>query len=84
MSKFQRDVLESRGWKLAREDQPGIYVREQEIPAYDSIDWTSEPTAMLLELQRRRDRRMKRTRRQIKQTRKAQVKKAISLLKVAG
>ena len=46
-----RSVMESAGFKLRNVDEPGIYVRRGEQE--DSIDWQSEPTELLLEVQKR-------------------------------
>jgi hypothetical protein len=84
MNQSRRGVLEARGWKLIRENQPGIYVRKQEIPAFDAIDWTSEPIAMINELQVRQERQERHSRRKMKKHRRAQTQKAMDLLRVAG
>jgi hypothetical protein len=73
MNEIIRQELEASGWKLARKDQPGIYVRVETTPANDIIDWTSEPTAMLRDLERIRSRRI---RRQIK---RRQLKKEVAV-----
>ncbi len=51
------DLMEKRGWKLAREDQPGIYVRRADTPAEDTIEWTFESPDMLKALHARQERR---------------------------
>lgn len=53
MPKNVRRQMESAGWKLAREDQPGIYVRRQDVIKNDPIDWSSEPTVLIKELKNR-------------------------------
>jgi hypothetical protein len=53
MAKSVRKQMELAGWKLAREDQPGIYVRRQDIIKNDPIDWSSEPTVLIRELHSR-------------------------------
>ena len=63
MDKAVRQELESAGWRLSREDQPGIYTRVESVLANDSIDWASEPTDMLRDLERVRARRKRNIRR---------------------
>jgi hypothetical protein len=63
MYKGLRQQLESVGWKLARADQPGIYVKAENILANDEIDWTSEPDSMLLDLKKVRASRERQIRR---------------------
>lgn len=63
MSENVRQQLENAGWKLARDDQPGIYVRAETVPANDVIDWVSKPFAMLEDLERVRGRRERNIRR---------------------
>jgi hypothetical protein len=53
MPKNARKHMESAGWKLAREDQPGIYVRRQDVIKNDPIDWSSAPTVLIRELRSR-------------------------------
>jgi hypothetical protein len=47
-----RQKMEATGFKLAKEGQPGIYVRRDEIIANDPIDWTSEPIDLKKKLKR--------------------------------
>lgn len=57
MAKTARQKMEANGFRLERENQPGIYVRREEVIASDPIDWTSEPIALkkkLLRLQKKR------------------------------
>ena len=63
MDKLVRLELESSGWRLVRDDQPGIYVRVE--PMDDQIDWTSAPTSMLADLERIRARRKRHARRNL-------------------
>ena len=80
MPQTRQGVLEARGWKLIRENQPGIYVRRQEIPAFDAIDWTSEPLAMIAELKIRQERQKRQSRRKTNRFRRAQIKKALDII----
>ncbi len=50
-------LMKKGGWKLAREDQPGIYVRQALTPADDTIDWTFGSPEMLAALHARQARR---------------------------
>jgi hypothetical protein len=63
MDKLVQQELESSGWKLVRDDQPGIYVKVE--PINDQIDWTSAPTSMLADLERVRARRERHSRRRL-------------------
>ena len=45
-------ALSSAGFALNNADEPGIYVRRSETLDRDSIDWQSEPTELLRELDR--------------------------------
>jgi hypothetical protein len=40
--------MESAGFRLQNEDEPGIYVREEQEK--DMIDWQSEPADLFLDI----------------------------------
>jgi len=50
-------VMKRRGWKLARADQPGIYVRTADTPAEDTIEFTFESPDMMAAFHARQARR---------------------------
>ena len=49
----RRSVMESAGFRLKNESEPGVYVRREEVIRNDPIDWHSEPTELLREGQDR-------------------------------
>jgi hypothetical protein len=44
----RRILMESAGFRLQNEDEPGIYVREEQEK--DMIDWQSEPADLFLDV----------------------------------
>ncbi len=44
----RRILMESAGFRLQNEDEPGIYVREEQ--ERDMIDWQSEPADLFLDV----------------------------------
>jgi hypothetical protein len=44
----RRSLMESAGFRLQNEDEPGIYVREEQEK--DMIDWQSEPADLFLDV----------------------------------
>jgi hypothetical protein len=46
-----RALMESAGFRLQNVLEPGIYVRRAELIEKDPIDWKSEPTELLREIE---------------------------------
>lgn len=46
-----KEEMMSLGWELAREDEPGIYVRSPENATRNQIDWAREPENLWQEIQ---------------------------------